>query len=166
MPILKNSRYDEFENPTARDSFRGVPHRRFPWLLQETTVTTGSEKLVWTLRVSCLNVNPSGFGNKMHMVLQATAELTADSARAFAFPDSTSPRVEALFGQADLNIEESLKTSVEGLLDDLGQYASAFARQMTKHLAAQWSSERVRSQLRAHLSRTSPGGFGANNQHA
>jgi hypothetical protein len=160
MPILRNNRYDEFETPAARDAFRGVPHKRFPWLLKDVKLTVGSERLIWLVQVHCLNASPSGFGNKMLIELRASAELSPESVKKIAFPDSVSPRIEALFGSTGLSLQETLEQTAEGLLDELDRISDTLLKQMGKHLDSLWSGDKIRSQLQTHLRQTSPGGFG------
>ncbi|MEY3903991.1 MAG: hypothetical protein RL189_3297 [Pseudomonadota bacterium] len=159
MPILRNQRYDEFEHSTPRDSFRGMPLQRFPWLLAEKSSSTLSGRLQWKVSVYCLNASPSGFGSKLNMELRATAVLRADSAHSHAFQDSSSERVGMLFGDASLTIEDELNKTVEGRLEDLAVFAYALLKEMLAHLNKEWPAERIQSNLRENLRRSSPGGF-------
>jgi hypothetical protein len=160
MPILRNDRYDEFENPAARDSFRGVPYKRFPWLLQDVRLTVGPERLVWRVLVHCLKASPSGFGKKMLLELRVSAQLSAESAKKTVFPDSASPRIAALFGQADLSVEETLDRTSEGLLDELDTLSGSMIKLIKGHLETHCTAQKIRTRLQAHLRQTSPGGFG------
>jgi hypothetical protein len=160
MPILKNNRYDEFETPVARDAFRGVPHKRFPWLLQEVKLTIGAERLLWNVQVHCLNASPSGFGNKMLLELRVSAALSPESAKKIAFPETASPRIEALFGHTELGLQETLERTTEGHLDELDQFSNSMVKLMNNHLHAHWSGDKIRARLHSHLRQSSPGGFG------
>ncbi|NBW82890.1 hypothetical protein EBR21_14160 [bacterium] len=160
MPVLKNRRYEEFETSTPRDSFRGVPLQRFPWLLEEKTVRTVGGRLEWHVQIHCLAASPSGFGSKLILNLQASAELTSKTCQNLAFPGSNDVRVAALFGQVHFEITDTLEKSVEGQLEDLNSHASELMKAMNEKLNRSWSVEQVQDQLRAVLRRSSPGGFG------
>lgn len=160
MPILKNQRYQEFEHSAPRDSFRGEPIRRFPWLLDERSFSTLAGRLEWKIEIYCLNASPSGFGQNMNFELQAKAKLTGESARGQAFSGSTSPRVEALFGLQPLSIADQWERTIECRMEDLSRHASGLAKEMTSYLQEQWPVERIRTHLNSVLRQSSPGGFG------
>ncbi|MEN9825840.1 MAG: hypothetical protein RI953_1585 [Pseudomonadota bacterium] len=160
MPVLKNRRYEEFETSTPRDSFRGVPLQRFPWLLEEKTVRSAGGRLEWQVQIHCLSTSPSGFGSKLNLNLQATAKLTSETCQKLAFPGSNELRVAALFGQMNFEVADSLEKSVEGHLEDLSSHAAALLKAMGEQLNKNWNVEQIQEQLRLVLRRSSPGGFG------
>ncbi|MFZ9519814.1 MAG: hypothetical protein ACO3A4_04995 [Silvanigrellaceae bacterium] len=164
MPILKNSRYEEFETSTPRDSFRGVPLQRFPWLLEERKLRTTGGRLEWRIQIHCLSAAPSGFGSKLILNLRASAQLTGETCQKLAFPGSSEVRVAALFGQMDFLIEDSLEKSVEGHLEELNTHSNELMKSIGEHLGKAWTVEQIQEQLRGVLRRSSPGGFGRNMQ--
>lgn len=160
MPVLKNRRYTEFENSAPMDTFRGIPLKGFPWLIDKKTLTTGNEQLVWQIEISCQNAEPSGFGRKMNLNLQGKAVLSETSIEKILRPSDSNPRVETLFERNTFRIEDAIEMSIEGHIDELGKYSTAFQVRVLQHLQLHWPLERIQQLVLNRLKLTSPGGFG------
>lgn len=160
MPVLKNQRYEEFEHSTPRDAYRGLPLQQFPWVLEEKTIATAEGELHWALRVECLNAIPSGFGVKLNLNLRASARLKSQALGRVAQSENSQQRVQALFGDSFVHLEEHIAEHIEATLEDMPKLAGTLRKKMVERLEAQWSPDRVQEHLRGHLRRATPGGFG------
>ncbi|MEY4065788.1 MAG: hypothetical protein RIR26_1996 [Pseudomonadota bacterium] len=160
MPVLRSRRYDAFEKGTPRDGLRGLPLQEFPWVLDTLTVETSQKELLWTVKVECLSAEPSGFGKKLNFVFRMTARLSPGFLKRF-FQPATLERVRVLFSEDDFAVEEVGEMGAEGLLEELPRLSKESLNSFVTALNAQWPTARIQSRLRAHLSQSSPGGFGS-----
>ncbi|MEY2986732.1 MAG: hypothetical protein RJB13_253 [Pseudomonadota bacterium] len=164
MPILRNDRYNSFEYGAPRDELRGIPLTKFPWTLENETVSLFADTLNWDLQVICTNAFPSGFGTKLCFELTASARLSPSSIQKHGFGRADSERVRHLFSLERFELTESESVQREGELDNLPKIAAELKKSFILKLKETWPPLKAEKHLRSQYQFRTPGGFG-DSQH-
>ncbi len=164
MPILRNDRYNTFEYGAPRDELRGIPLTKFPWTLENESVSLFSDAISWDVQVTCTNAYPSGFGTKLCFDLTATARLSPDSIQRHGFGKGDNERVRQLFSIERFELVEAESVRREGELEELPKIAAELKKSFLQKLRETWPPHEAQKHLRSQYQFRSPGGFG-NSKH-
>jgi hypothetical protein len=160
MPVLRNDRYNTFEYGAPRDALRGIPLTKFPWTLENETVSLFADTLHWDVHIVCTNAFPSGFGSKLCFELTASAYLSPSSIQRAGFGRGDNERVRQLFSIDCFQLQESESIQKEGELDDLPKIAQELKKTFIQRLKESWPPLKAEKHLRSQYQFRSPGGFG------